>query len=228
MQTFMTHASYRDTAQILDTKRLGKQRVEAYQIFKALRGDYDSTGAWVNHPATVMWRGNEYELVLYGLTISNEFHQRGFDGVNMIEIFHNEFQRFEPKSHTQYPWWVNDELLHLTHRSNLIRKYPEYYGGFNVPDNIPYLWPMAEPDCFRLGTFKNGDNLDMLKNGVVYLTSKQVAELLGVSPKTISAYKSRNQMPKPDKEYGRTPLWSYSTIEKWRGELRTPVIPPKE
>ena len=67
----------------------------------------------------------------------------------------------------------------------------------------------------------------MLKGNNVYLTSKQIAELLGISPKTISAYKARNQMPKPDKEYGRTPLWSYDTIEKWRGEIRPPVIPIK-
>ena len=62
-----------------------------------------------------------------------------------------------------------------------------------------------------------------MENNLTYLTSKQVAELLGVSPKTIGAYKARNQMPKPDKEYGRTPLWSYETIKKWRGE--TPIIP---
>lgn len=68
----------------------------------------------------------------------------------------------------------------------------------------------------------------MIKNGAVYLTSKEVADLIGVSPKTISAYKARGQMPKPDREYGRTPLWSYSTIEKWRGEIHPPVIPNKE
>jgi DNA-binding transcriptional MerR regulator len=56
------------------------------------------------------------------------------------------------------------------------------------------------------------------------LTSKQIAVLLDVSPSTISSYKARGQMPPPDKEYGRTPLWRYETIEKWRGEIRTPVI----
>ena len=63
----------------------------------------------------------------------------------------------------------------------------------------------------------------MLKNGVVYLTSKQVAEILGVSPKTISAYKNRGQMPEPDKQYGRTPLWKYTTIIEWRDNIRTAI-----
>lgn len=62
-----------------------------------------------------------------------------------------------------------------------------------------------------------------IRTGIAYLTSKEVAELLGVSPKTISSYKARGQMPKPDKEYGRTPLWKYSTIQEWRKGLRVPL-----
>jgi predicted DNA-binding transcriptional regulator AlpA len=222
MQTFMPHSDYKFSAQDLDNKRLGKQRVEAWQIYKALRGDYNDTGAWVNHPATNMWRGYEQALVTYGMVICAEWEERGFKDT-LYDDFEDEFKGF-----CDYvePWWVSNELLHMTHQSNLVRKDPHHYK-FNVPDNVPYIWPLDEDGHFKLGTFKKGDNLDMLKNGNIYLTSKQVAELLGVSPKTISAYKARGQMPKPDKEYGRTPLWSYDTIEKWRGEIRTPVIPIK-
>jgi len=224
MQTFMTHPNYLDTAKSLDNKRLGKQRVEAYQILKALRGDYNETGAWVNHPATVMWRGNEFDLALYGLTISVEWYERGFEDTLMYK-FIDIMNQYE-SSYNSYPWWVTNELLLTTHQSNLMRKDSGYYA-FDVPDNIPYVWPLPDTESFRLGSFKNGDNLDMLKGNNVYLTSKQIAELLGISPKTISAYKARGQMPKPDKEYGRTPLWSYDTIEKWRGEIHTPVVPIK-
>ena len=48
------------------------------------------------------------------------------------------------------------------------------------------------------------------------LTSKEVALLLGVSSKTISAYKARKQMPEPDIQYERTPLWKAKTINEWR------------
>lgn len=223
MQTFMTHDNYMDTAKALDNKRLGKQRVEAYQILKALRGDYNDTGAWVNHPATVMWRGHEYELSLYGLTIAVEFCERGFDGWHMMTTFNDINAQLSPTNTEKYPWWVNDELLRYTHQSNLVRKNADYYDMFDVPNNIPYVWPLDDEQAFRLGTFKKGDNLDMIGNNLVYLTSKQVAELLGVSPKTISSYKARGQMPKPDREYGRTPLWKYSTIQEWRKDLRTPI-----
>ena len=63
--------------------------------------------------------------------------------------------------------------------------------------------------------------------GTRYLTSAEVAELVGVSPKTISAYKARGQMPAPDKNYGRTPLWKFTTIQQWRTGLRVPIQPNK-
>lgn len=225
MQTFMTHNNYVDTAKALDNKRLGKQRVEAYQILKALRGDYNDTGAWVNHPATVMWRGHEYDLALYGLTMSIEWYERGNQD-SMMDIFSSFMDKHESDNTDSYPWWVNNELLNLTHQSNLVRKDASLYT-FDVPDNIPYVWPLMDEQAFRLGTYTKGNNLDMLKNGLVYLTSKQIAELLGVSTSTISSYKARGQMPEPDRVYGRTPLWSYDTITKWRGEIRTPVVPKK-
>lgn len=222
MQTFMTHDNYVDSAKALDNKRLGKQRVEAYQILKALRGDYNDTGAWVNHPATVMWRNHQYELALYGLTISVQFYERGFDGYAMMMKFTDLCNDLQSGNRESNPWWVNHQLLHLTHQSNLMRKDADFYE-FDVPDNIPYVWPLDDEQAFRLGTFKKGDNLSMLGSNIVYLTSKQVAELLGVSPKTISSYKARGQMPKPDREYGRTPLWKYTTIQEWRKDLRTPI-----
>ena len=41
------------------------------------------------------------------------------------------------------PPWIGDEAVHLSHRSNLIRKDPGYYGPLfpGVPDDLPYVWP---------------------------------------------------------------------------------------
>jgi hypothetical protein len=46
----------------LDDKRLGKQRVETYQLIRALEG---TTKGWRNHPACVMWEKNIDALKLY-------------------------------------------------------------------------------------------------------------------------------------------------------------------
>jgi hypothetical protein len=53
------------------------------------------------------------------------------------------------------------------------------------------------------------------------LTSTQVAERVGLSRKSISAYKSRRLMPAPDMQYGRTPLWSVETIDRWRAGVNS-------
>lgn len=221
MQTFLTHDNYLDTAKILDYKRLGKQRVEAYQIFKALRGDYHRSKGWINHPATAMWRGFEYQLALYGLTISQEFLDRGYNGQRMVEIFTQLATQAFAQDKQNPPWWVQSKLLQKTHQSNLLRKDFGYYSKhFSGTDNLPYVWPLCDQNTYRLGTFTERNTISMaMINGQVYLTSIQVAELCGVSKNTISAYKARGQMPPPDKEFGRTPMWSIKTIEAWRGQL---------
>jgi predicted DNA-binding transcriptional regulator AlpA len=221
MQTFMPDSDYAGSAKSLDNKRLGKQRVEAYQILRALTGA--STG-WVNHPATRMWRGHEWQLANYGHEICREWIARGFED-SLGEYFWN-FMSENPAC--MKPWWVNNRALQLTHQSNLLRKDWNYYSKyFRVPDDLPYLWPLDDEQAFWCGNLKERNGTELLPNGIVYLTSKQVAELLGVSPKTISAYKARGQMPAPDREYGRTPLWKHSTIQEWRKDLRTPVVPIK-
>ena len=41
------------------------------------------------------------------------------------------------------PRWLGDEAFHLSHRSNLVRKDPEFYRlrFGDVPDDLPYVWP---------------------------------------------------------------------------------------
>jgi hypothetical protein len=140
MQTFLPIPSFQSSAEVLDNKRLGKQRVEAWQILQALRGQ---TKGWVNHPATVMWRGHEQSLILYGLVISTEWRKRGFQDV-MADRFQAEL--IDPNF--QLPWWFGLPDFHLSHRSNLIRKDAEYYRkqfDFEItPDDLPYLWPQDD------------------------------------------------------------------------------------
>lgn len=51
-----------------------------------------------------------------------------------------------------------------------------------------------------------------------YWTVSEVADALGLSPSTLTAYRARGKMPQPDKQYGRTPLWRPETITKWRNQ----------
>ena len=44
----------------------------------------------------------------------------------------------------------------------------------------------------------------------------EVATYLGVRPSTVTAYRSRGQMPQPDGRVGRSPWWRPATIRAWR------------
>lgn len=138
MQTFLPYRSFEKSAAYLDNKRLGKQRVECLQILKALtEPDY----GWKNHPATKMWRGYERDLANYGLAICEEWIRRGFKDTCYQKI---EAIRDQQELRTDYPAWLGDEKFHASHRSNLIRKDPEFYGkwAWDEPDYLPYVWPV--------------------------------------------------------------------------------------
>lgn len=135
MQTFLPCPSFEETARILDYRRLGKQRVEGLQILNIItKPDY--TGSWMHHPAVNMWRGYNSALKLYVNTMIEEWIRRGY---------RNTMQYYEIRlDELLYPWWFGDMAFHDSHKSNLLRKYPDYYRqfGWDVPDDLPYVWPV--------------------------------------------------------------------------------------
>jgi hypothetical protein len=142
MQTFLPSADFRDCATVLDRQRLGKQRVECLQILKCLTGS--GTG-WANHPAVRMWEGCTDVLAEYGLAICDEWILRGYKDTCRDKILTLvPFRSSDPMQ----PLWMGDLRLHVSHQSNLIRKFPEHYGPFwpDVSGNLPYFWPTNEKE----------------------------------------------------------------------------------
>lgn len=138
MQTFLPYPDFKKSAQCLDSRRLGKQRVECKQIYLALTGE---SRGWVNHPATKMWRGHEQELLQYAYTMCVEWRRRGYKDT-LLSWFDARMHESEPV----YPKWLGDPAFHDSHKSNLLRKAPFYYSQFNwnVPDNLEYVWPRGD------------------------------------------------------------------------------------
>ena len=132
VNTFLPSPSFIESAKLLDNKRLGKQRVEAWQILQALRG---STKGWVNHPATKMWRGYEKKLCEYGIAICKEWISRGYQD-SMLDRF---IAIYSELPDCEDPIWLGDPHIHESHQSNLVRKDPDYYE-FNVMSDLPYYW----------------------------------------------------------------------------------------
>jgi hypothetical protein len=131
MQTFLPYPDFEESAKALDRLRLGKQRVEVFQILRALR----SGGGWVHHPAVKMWKGHEDCLIRYGEAICAEWTRRGYKST----INYDEFRGSEATP----PPWLGREDFHASHRSNLLRKSPDYYGKFGWTEgpDLPYVWP---------------------------------------------------------------------------------------
>jgi hypothetical protein len=131
MQTFLPYADFALSLKILDSRRLGKQRVEAFQLLRALSG---KGSGWSRHPAAIMWRGCVNALKQYHNIAIDEWVRRGY---------RNNMKKIRIHGKIVYPVWLGDDAFHAAHRSNLLRKNRDYYGafGWTEPEDLPYVWP---------------------------------------------------------------------------------------
>ncbi len=136
MQTFLPYADFVTSARCLDRQRLGKQRVETLQLLNALTG---RSAGWRNHPAAKMWAGHELALADYGLACCQVWIERKYADTCADKI--SEIRMTLPSC--SLPRWMGDTDFHKSHQSNLLRKNFWHYRQFNwnVPDNLPYIWP---------------------------------------------------------------------------------------
>ena len=137
MQTFLPYDDISLTVACLDSKRLGKQRVEAMQIHDVVSGKR-TQGGWLNHPAVLMWSGYADALAFYHNSMIDEWIRRGF---------RNNMSRLPlPPGEIVFPTWFGDERLHSSHRSNLLRKDSDWYGqfGWSEPTDLEYYWPVQK------------------------------------------------------------------------------------
>ena len=136
MQTFLPHESFEKSAQVLDWRRLGKQRVEGMQIINAITGKTRKDGkpykGWINHPCSVMWRDYAPALKHYTNVFIQEWINRGY----------NNNMEFYDTGKIIMPDWIGNEKFHSSHRANLLRKDFDYYSQFGWTENPerPYVW----------------------------------------------------------------------------------------
>jgi hypothetical protein len=141
MNTFLPYKSFIKSAQCLDYKRLGKQRVEAWQIYLALtKKNY----GWKNHPIVKMWKGYEFALLYYGMFMCLEWFKRGYED-NLFIKFLQERNKLTKRKYIN-PKWLGNKKFHSAMKSNLLRKDKKYYSkfGWKEKDNLPYYWIKGE------------------------------------------------------------------------------------
>lgn len=143
MQTFLPHRSFRRSVEVLDWKRLGKQRVECKQLLNALLRPETAKG-WKNHPAAKMWKGHELPLCRYAIKVCEEWRTRGYKD-EQLQYFNALYKELKLKGYKYIlPDWLGKKRFHASHRSNLLRKDQEHYGQFGWKEgpDLPYHWPV--------------------------------------------------------------------------------------
>ena len=146
MQTFFPYPDPRASAAVLDDRRLGKQRVETFQVLRALTWP---TYGWKHHPVVRMWRGFVPALVSYGLACIDEWRSRGHaDGTRSALLAFTDGREpgWDELHHAgAVQPWVGAEALHLSHRSALVRKEPEHYPTLPPAPTLGLLAGLCTP-----------------------------------------------------------------------------------
>ncbi|MCA1836270.1 MAG: MSMEG_6728 family protein [Actinobacteria bacterium] len=148
MQTFLPYPDFAASAAVLDDRRLGKQRVEALQVLRAVTR---STYGWKHHPVVRMWMGYPEAVAAYGLAVCDEWVRRGWADTCAATIRSDLAEAGLPSPRGQaelarvgnLPGWLGDRRLHRSHQSALVRKNPDYYQPLfpGADREQPYFWP---------------------------------------------------------------------------------------
>jgi hypothetical protein len=147
MQTFLPFPDLQRSVRALDSRRLGKQRVETLQIMRALT--VPGYG-WQNHPAVRMWRGYRPALMAYQHETCTEWTGRGFADTCLpkteaaLATVPEDLAAFHAGRYPLPPW-VGDDRVHLSHRSKLVAKDEEHYAPLfpPTPVDLDYVWPVT-------------------------------------------------------------------------------------
>jgi hypothetical protein len=139
MQTFLPYPDFTASARCLDRLRLGKQRIEALQIYEIITGRRPGS-RWRSHPAVRMWRGHDLALAYYVRAVIGEWTSRGYRNSMVVPAAADLLVCWP----NWCPPWLGDPAFHAAHRSNLLRKDPVHYGrfGWTESPDLPYVWPV--------------------------------------------------------------------------------------
>ena len=137
---------------MLDDKRLGGQRTEAWSILKWLRNPTQYPKL-VKAGYCAMWQGYEECLVHYVNAMLVEWQRRGKKN-DLLQPYDASLG-LEESSDARMPPWLGCESLHSYHRSALLAKLPEHYAQFGWSENGSdyigsYPWPVNQDGVWVL------------------------------------------------------------------------------
>jgi hypothetical protein len=132
VNTFILSNDPKECATKLDPKRLGKQRVEAYQTINIIESNTTKKG-FSNHPLVLMWKDYCNGLKYYCNCMIEEWVKQGYK--NTMKLYDNV-------SVKDLPWWYSNKQVQYSNMASLNRKDPSFYE-FKYPDEYNdhgYIW----------------------------------------------------------------------------------------
>jgi hypothetical protein len=149
MQTFLPYPDFRKSLECLDLRRLGKQRVESYQILNIITGKAEpnpKTGkiGWISHPCVRMWKGYSDALTIYyNLSLEIWSTRKRKDG-SLCENHKLAPIPILDDIEVHMPSWFGLEKFHSSHRSVLLYKDYAFYSQYGWTDDkyASCFWPV--------------------------------------------------------------------------------------
>lgn len=178
MITFLPFANFKESAIVLDNRRLIKQLVENEQILNVLD---NPSAPWGRHPSVISWRGYRGGLVDYSLAIGAEIKRRGYKcDIVLPRIIknHNDHNDHCEGSAVKLPNWIGVEINHSSFRGRLkckgradavcerIRSRFHFHGinKWLLANNFPIKPELKMAHILALEQFANKLGCDLIKN----------------------------------------------------------------
>lgn len=147
--TWLTRISLLDSAEDLALPQLALAQRESEALFNEMVfGDPDEEFGKAPTPLVRMWIGYEAALAAYSIGCAAVLVRHGLtNGTRSLEIANTiEQLRSQEDMPFEMPPWIDDIDVLMSHRSNLMRRWPEHYSFRRNPVDMPYLWPIVDDD----------------------------------------------------------------------------------
>lgn len=150
MMTWITRMSIFDSVADLELAQLAMAQRESEALFNEMVFGEPEEG-FNNAPTPLigMWRGYEAALAAYSTACSITMVGHGItDGARSLYIAKtiSELRQSGDPVPFEMPPWIRDIDVLMSHRSNLVRRWPGSYSFPRNPTDMPYLWPIVDDD----------------------------------------------------------------------------------
>lgn len=144
---WLTRMSIFDTFDDMEADLLATQRADAWALFTTMV--YDSGQVAETHPVYRGWLGYHAALAAYGAAADVALAARHIGRGGLAGHFAGAVEQLRqsgPDPVVMPPWFEDTDVLR-SHRSNIIRRWPEYADVWpGTPERMPYLFPFVDDE----------------------------------------------------------------------------------